>query len=293
MRAIRSVLIVLTLLHITTGTALASISVIDDTNHTVTLERPAQRIVSLAPHITELLFAAGASKRIIGVSAHSDFPQAANIIPSVGNISGIDIERVAKLKPDLIVAWGGGNSETQLARLKKFNIPIYISAPNDFEHVASSIERLGTLAGTSEQAYEAATLFRHRWQYLVTSHKNVRTVSVFYQLWKNPLMTLNDTHMISKVIQVCGGKNVFGDLTPLVPTVTTEAVLAANPEVIITPSDANESSLVSWQRFHALNATRKKQLYIIPADEISRSGPRIIDAAERMCELLDNVRAKK
>lgn len=293
MTAQRCLITALTLLGLATGVARAAITVVDDADNIVTLVRPAHRIISLAPHTTELLFVAGASKRIIGVSSHSDYPPAANIIPSIGNISGIDIERIAKLKPDLIVAWGGGNSETQLQRLKQLKIPIFISAPHDFERVASSIERLGALAGTSELAYESATLFRHRWQHLVATYKNAKTVTVFYQLWKNPLMTLNDTHMVSKVIQVCGGKNVFGSLKSLVPTVTTEAVLAANPDVIITPSDANESSLQSWQRFHSLNATKKKHLFTISADEISRSGPRIIDAAEKMCELLDSARTKK
>jgi iron complex transport system substrate-binding protein len=293
MAGVRNSIAALLLLCAATGVASAAISVIDDADNVISLARPALRIISLAPHTTELLFAAGASKRIIGVSAHSDYPAAANIIPSIGNISGIDIERIAKLKPDLIVAWGDGNAKTQLARLKQFNIPVFISTPNDFDRVASSIERLGVLAGTSEQAYEAATLFRQRWQHLVATYKDSKVVTVFYQLWKNPLMTLNDTHMISKVIEVCGGKNVFGSLAPLVPTVTTEAVLAANPDVIITPSDANETSLQSWQRYHSLIATKKKQLYTIAADEISRSGPRIIDAAEKMCVLLDSVRTKK
>lgn len=293
MHMMRNLIMIVSALFVLMHTAYANITVTDDNNNVITLPYPAKRIISLAPHTTELLFAAGASKRIIGVSAHSDYPAAANIIPSIGNISGIDIERVAKLKPDLIIAWGGGNADTQLARLRQFAIPIFVSTPRDFEQVATSIERLGALAGTPAQAHEAAMRFRQRWQELASNHANVRQVNVFYQLWKNPLMTLNDEHMISKVIQLCGGKNVFGGLKPLVPTVTTEAVLAANPEVIITPSDANESSLQSWQRYNHLIASKKKQLYTIDADQISRPGPRIIDAAESVCALLDAVRAKK
>lgn len=278
------------LLGIAGNVAHAKISVTDDAGNIVSLARPALRVISLAPHTTELLFAAGANKRIIGVSSYSDYPPAARIIPSIGNINGIDIERIVKLKPDLIVAWGHGNPETQLERLKQFRIPIYISNPDNLEEIASSIERLGTLVGSNSQAYETASLFRQRWQHLVDTYKDARPVTVFYQIWKNPLMTLNNHHLVSKVIELCGGKNVFGTLKPLVPTVTTEAVLAANPEVIITPSDANETSMQSWQRYTALQATRKKQLFTIPADEISRAGPRIIDAAENMCALLDSVR---
>lgn len=293
LRGMRHALSVMLLLFSTAiVSAHAAISVIDDRGTVITLERPALRIVSLAPNVTELLFAAGANKRIVGVSSHSDFPAAAKIIPSIGNIYGIDIERIAKLKPDLIVAWGAGNPETQLARLKQLRIPMYISMPQDFEQVASSIERFGTLVGNNVQAYEAATLFRQRWQHLAATHKDAQPVTVFFQIWKNPLMTLNNDSLASKVIEVCGGKNVFGTLKPLVATVTTEAVLAANPDVIITPNDANESSQQSWQRYTSLTATRKKQLYTVPADEISRAGPRIIDAAETMCALLDNVRAR-
>lgn len=293
MRGMRHSLFVMLLLFSTAvAPTHAAISVIDDRGNVVTLQHPALRIISLAPNVTELLFAAGANKRIVGVSSHSDYPAAAKIIPSIGNIYGIDIERIAKLKPDLIVAWGAGNAETQLARLKQLKIPMYISMPDDFEQVASSIERFGALVGNNVQAYEAAALFRQRWQHLADTHKDVQPVTVFYQIWKNPLMTINNGHVISKVIELCGGQNVFGTLKPQVPTVTVEAVLAANPDVIITPSDANESSQQSWQRYTSLTATRKKQLFTVSADEISRTGPRIIDAAETMCALLDNVRTR-
>jgi iron complex transport system substrate-binding protein len=290
MLTLRSVGALLSLLITATAAASAPISVIDDAGRSITLEQPAQRIISLAPHATELLFAAGASKRIIGVSAHSDFPPAANMIPSVGGISGIDIERIAKLKPDLIVAWGDGNKHTQMQRLRHLNIPIFVSNPHDFEDVATSIERLGKLSGTKPQARAYATDFRHRWKQLALAYQDARVVPVFYQLWKNPLMTLNDTHMVSKVLKLCGGENIFGDLTPLVPTISTEAVLAANPEVIMTPSDADESALTSWQRYSQLRAVKNKNLYTIPADAISRPGPRIIDAAENVCATLDLAR---
>ncbi len=272
------------------GTAVA-VSVQDDMGNTVTLTQPARRIVSLAPHVTELLFAAGAGQKIVGTSNFSDYPEAAKNIPSVGSFAALDLERVLTLKPDLIVAWHSGNKPSQLARLRAFNIPVYESQPGDYPTIASSLERLSALTGTEDTGKRAATDFRQRWHALQDRYAGRTPVSVFYQIWSQPLMTLNGQHMASSVLRLCGGKNIFADLPQLAPTVSVEAVIAADPQVILTPSDAKDQPLDQWKQYPRLQAVRSRHLYTINADWMNRAGLRVLDAAEEVCRRLDEARA--
>lgn len=270
--------------------AAAAITVQDDVGNTVTLPQPARRIVSLAPHITELLYAAGAGDKIVGVSNFSDYPPAAKGIPSVGSFAALDLERVLTLKPDLIVAWRSGNKPSQVARLRAFNIPVYESQAGDFPAIAASLERLSALSGTYDIGKRAANDFRQRWQSLQSRYASRAQVSVFYQIWSQPLMTLNGQHMASAVLRLCGGKNVFADLPQLAPTISAEAVIAADPQVILTPGDAKDQPLEQWKQYPRLQAVRHQHLYTINADWMNRAGPRVLDAADEVCRRLDEAR---
>lgn len=271
-------------------TAQADITVQDDLGQSVTLAKPARRIISLAPHVTELLYAAGAGAQIVGASNHSDYPPQAAQIPSLGGYNALDIERIANLKPDLIVAWHSGNKPLQLARLRSLGIPVFESQPADFGMIASSLERLGQLAGTDITAQAAATAFRARWQQLEAQYRGRAPVSVFYQIWSQPLMTLNGQHMVSAVLRLCGGRNIFAELPQLAPTVSVEAVLAADPQVILTAGDARDQPLERWKAFPRLRAVRDGQLYTVNADWLNRAGPRVLDAAQEVCGKLDQAR---
>jgi len=276
------------------STALAAVSVKDDAQHTITLTRPAQRIISLAPHATELLFAAGAANNIVAVSDYSNFPEAAKNLPSVGNVFALDTERLLALKPDLVVIWGTGNAKVLANKLRSQHITVFESEPRNFEMVASSIERLSLLAGTETVGNTAAVNFRHRLEDLRKTYRqpdNATPITVFYQVWSKPLMTLNDEHMISASIRLCGGVNVFGKLKDLSPTITTEALLASNPNVIVTGGD-NTDSLNEWRQFKMLNAIKKNHLYAVPADLLNRAGPRILDGTEALCKQLALAREK-
>ncbi|MFJ3047086.1 cobalamin-binding protein [Herbaspirillum chlorophenolicum] len=272
--------------------ASAAITVKDDLGNEVTLAHPARRIVSLAPHVTELLYAAGAGDRLIGASNFSDFPAAAAKLPSVGSFAALDLERVLSLKPDLVVAWYSGNKPSQLARLREFGIPIYESQPADFGMIADSLEKLSRLAGSESIGNTAAKDFRARWQALQTQYRGRTEVSVFYQIWSQPPMTLNGRHMVSSVLKLCGGRNIFADLPQLAPTVSVEAVLAADPQVILTPGDAKDQPLERWRQFPRLRAVRDGHLYAVNADWLNRAGPRVLDATEQVCGLLDRARAQ-
>lgn len=274
------------------ASALAAISVVDDAGRKVTLPAPARRIVSLAPHATEMLFAAGAGARIVGVAEFSDYPPEARQIASVGSGVSLDLERIISLKPDLVIGWNNGAAASQLARLEPLGIPIYKSEPYDFDAIARSIENLARLAGTDATGDAAAASFRTRLKHLRDSYRSRRTITVFYQIWRSPLMTLNGAHMVSKALQVCGGDNIFARLPQLAPTVSIEAVLKADPEAIIASSGEQDDVLALWRRFPNLKAVGRHNLMTISGDLLNRSGPRILDGTEALCKLLDTARGK-
>jgi iron complex transport system substrate-binding protein len=271
-------------------TVSATVSVVDDSGNTVTLAAPAQRIVSLAPHATELLFAAGAGNQVVGVSEYSDFPAAAKQIPSVGGSGQLDIERIVSLKPDLIVAWGSGNNRRQLARLRKLGLTVFESEPRNFEAIADSLERLGALVGRDEGRLQAQQ-FRQQVQTLEQHYAGRSSVTVFYQIWSAPLMTLNDAHIVSQAIKLCGGVNVFGQLKPLVPTISSEAVLTANPDVIIV-SDEKGKGLERWRSFKRMQAVASGNLMAIDGGIMNRAGPRVIEATRTLCKQIDDARKR-
>jgi len=271
----------------------AAVSEVDDARRTVTLPAPARRIVSLAPHATEMLFAAGAGAYIVGVSEFSDYPPEAKRIPSVGSGVSLDLERILQLKPDLVVGWNNGIAATQLSRLEPLGIPIYKSEPYDFDAIAQSIERLARLAGTDATGAAAARNFRARLKKLRDTYEARRPVTVFYQIWRSPLMTLNGSHLVSSAMRLCGGENIFGKLPQLAPTVTEEAVVKADPEAIVASSGEQDDVFAPWRRFPSLKAVTRGNLVSIDGNLINRAGPRILDGTEDLCRKLDAVRAKQ
>ncbi|ABE29489.1 periplasmic binding family protein [Paraburkholderia xenovorans LB400] len=277
----------------------AAVSVTDDTGATVTLPAPAQRVISLAPHVTELLYAAGGGARVIGAVSYSDYPPEAKQLPRVGDNKALDLERIVALKPDLIVVWRHGNAQRQIERLREMHIPLFFSEPHRLDDVAVSLTKLGQLLGTSPVADAAAAAYRRDIAALRSRYASRAPVSVFYQVWDQPLMTLNGEHMVSDVIALCGGRNVFAQLEPLVPTVSTEAVLAANPEAIVTAApgatkpDTTLPQLGAWRAWPSLTAVANNNLFAIDGDLINRPAPRIAQGAKQMCEDLDLARSRR
>lgn len=269
----------------------ATVSATDDSGRVVTLAAPAARIISLAPHATELLFAAGAGARVVGVSAYSNFPAEASRLPSVGDAMRADMERIIALKPDLIVGWKSGNNPAQLERLRALGLPVFDSEPRQFDDIASSLERLGALAGTVE-GRAAAARFRADLRALRERYSARKPVRVFYQIWPSPLMTLNDAHIVSEAIRLCGGVNLFGKLAPLVPTVSREAVLKADPEAIFV-SDEDAQAFGRWRGYGNLTAVRNNSLFRIDGGVMNRAGPRMLGATALLCEQIDAARRKQ
>lgn len=264
----------------------------DDAGTRVALPRAAQRIVSLAPHVTELLFAAGAGGKVVGVTEYSDFPPAAASIARVGAYSALDLERIAALRPDLVVAWGSGNPPGQVAALRRLGLPVFVSEPRRLDDVSATLRRIGDLAGTPAAAGTAADAFDRRRAALAAAQAGKPRLAVFYQIWDKPLMTINREHIISAVITLCGGDNVFAGLPSLAPTIGIEAVLRADPQVIVASGmDTRRPEwLDAWKAFPQLRAVRSGQLHAVPPDLLQRHTPRLLDGAEAMCAALDRAR---
>lgn len=265
----------------------ATVTVTDDANRTVTLPHPAQRVIAFAPHITELLFAAGAGDHVVGAMNFSDYPEAARKIPLIGSHSQIDVERVLALKPELLVVWQSGNTARQLEQLNRLGIPIFYSEPRSLEDVATNLERLGQLTGTAAQAAQAAQRYRAQLASLRATYAQRPPVKVFYQVWDKPVYTLNGKHIASDALRVCGGVNVFADLRVLAPEVSTEAVLQANPEVMF------GSELNGWKQFKTLTAVQRNNLFSSEGEHLTRATPRIADATRAVCEQLEQARRKR
>ncbi|WJW75154.1 cobalamin-binding protein [Thiohalobacter sp. IOR34] len=273
--------------------ALAEIRVLDDTGQTVVLPAPARRVISLAPHVTETLFAIGAGDRLVGAVDFSDYPPAAKRLPRVGGYSRLDTERILALQPDLVVGWAGGNDADSLAMLRRLGLTLFLSEPQRLEDMPDQFLRLGRLLGQEAAAGRLAEDFRRRLEELRRRYAGSSPVRVFYQVWDRPLITLNGEQPVSDLIRLCAGHNVFADLTAAAPRVDIEAVLAADPQVIIASGMGAQRPewLDAWRRWPELSAVRGGHLYVIDPDIIQRPGPRLLQGAERMCELLERVRA--
>src|ERR1043165_8270777 len=241
------------------ASALAGVSAVDSDGRRLELAQPAARIVSLAPHVTEQLFAAGAGARLVAVSEYSDYPEEAKRLPQVASSGGVDLERVLALKPDLVVAWRLEATAAALARLEGLGGPVFYSEPRRLAEIPDSIEALGELAGTADTAHAVAASLREQLNQLKTKYGTRRRVSVFYQISERPLMTLGGRQFVSDAIELCGGHNVFADSPVMAPQVNIEAVLAV--------------MIASGMR-----AVRAENLYAVPMNEMHRHGPRAIGA---------------
>lgn len=273
--------------------AVAAVAAIDADGARVELAAPARRIVSLAPHATELLFAAGAGERIVGVLSPADWPPEARRLPRVGDSRALDLERIVALRPDLVVVWPY-LAPAQVERLRSLGVPVYASDPRTPEAIAVDLEQLGALAGTGAAATKAAADFRARIAALETRERGVAKVRVFYEIWNHPLYTIGGGHLITAALKLCGGENVFATLALPAPSVSVEAVLSAKPDAIIAGTDnaLRPAWLDAWKRWPDLPAVQQGNLLIVDANLLHRAGPRFADGAEQLCAALDRARSQ-
>ena len=271
--------------------AQAAVSVTDDAGHTVTLAAPAQRIVSLAPNITDALFAAGAGSHVVGTSRFSEHPEGAKAIPVIGDATTLDLERIVSLKPDLVVAWKSGTPAAQVEKLSRPGIPVFYAETTRLADIAPAVRRFGVLAGTGAEADRQAAAFDTGLAKLRATYAGRRHLKVFFQVWDKPLMTIGHAQIIDDAIDLCGGTNLFADLNQAAPTVTREAVLARAPDAIVTAGN-DEASLDMWKASAFLPAVKHGNVFVIDAPTLVLPSPSILPAVETLCRRLDDARRR-
>jgi iron complex transport system substrate-binding protein len=255
-------------------------------------EPRAQRIVSVAPHLTELVYTAGAGDRMVGADAYSDYPDEARTLTRIGDAFQVDYESVLALHPDLVLVWDTGTPEPVIEKLQSLGLRVERITTARLEDIAAAIRRIGALAGTEAHAEKAAGDFTAQIAELRRKHAHDAPVSVFFQISAAPLFTISGEHLISDILAVCGGSNIFADLKQLAPPVSVEAVLERNPEVIIAGNDSNRADdpLAQWRRWPQLAAVRYGNLYFVSADRVARSTTRVVGGTEEICGLLADAR---
>jgi iron complex transport system substrate-binding protein len=269
-----------------------AITVQDFAGREVTLTQPAQRIVALAPHIVENLYSAGAGERLVGVVSYSNYPQEAATIPQVGSYNAFSLEQIVALHPDLVVMWGSGNGMQTLDKLQALGIPVYVSELRQLSDVPHSIRRLGQLAGTIAASEREARRIEQEISALQSRYSGQQQLGVFYQIWNEPLQTVNGEHLISEIISLCGGRNVFGDARSLAPRISIESVMLRDPDAFVASGmgQARPEWLDQWRNYPSLKAVAGEALFFIDPDHVQRPTARVLLGAQRLCQQLEQVR---
>jgi iron complex transport system substrate-binding protein len=281
------------LLGISASGAAQAVQVIDGRGVTVRLAQPARRIITLTPHLTELSFAAGAGAHLAGVARFSNYPEAARKLPVVSDAGQFDTELLLALKPDLVLAWKNGTPAAVVARLESVGLPVFVVESVRLEDVAHGIDAIATLAGTQQAGVRARDAYNAGLRDLRARRYGGAPVRVFYEIWPQPLMTVNDTHIISDVLALCGGMNIFGTSRSLTPEVSREALLAARPEVVLGGSSAETATGFAARWAGLPPPLGAIPVYHIVPDLIQRPTPRLLEGARLVCAHLDAVRAAR
>jgi iron complex transport system substrate-binding protein len=266
-----------------------AIAVMDDAGTRIELARPAQRIITLAPNLAELVYAAGAGDKMVAATRYSDFPAAVKKLPLVGDAFALNLERIATLKPDLVLVWLSGTPERQRAALKALakrqGFAVFESEIRNVADIGTTLERVGNLAGSQTVARPQAAAVAAQWQALSVQYARAAPVTVFYQVWDAPLMTFNGQHIVSQAIRMCGGVQGFDNAAALTPTVSREAVLAFNPQTIIGGGESS-SALSGWKKLPQMQAVQNQHLRTVDAALLTRMGPRFVQAAAQLCHTI-------
>ena len=280
-------------LLLTSVTAGADVALSQADGSVLELRAPAEKLVTLSPHLAELVFAAGAGRHLIATVEYSEYPEGASEIARIGDAFRIDVERVLSLRPDLVIGWDSGNPRQALDQLSSLGIPVWRVEIREPAEIAEVIEAIGAASGEQATAGSAASDFSRRLDALSRRYESRRAVEFFYQVDVKPLFTINGDHLISKGLSLCGGRNIFRDQPGLAFNVAHESVIVANPETLIAPYLENEADpLAAWREWPGMQAVQQSALMLLPADKISRATPRFLDALELACNLLDGVRER-
>jgi iron complex transport system substrate-binding protein len=267
----------------------ASISIIDDDSRVVTLDRPAVRVVTLSPSLAEIVFAIGGGDRLVGVSSYSDDPPEALKIPVVASPGRIDAERLRMLRPDLVIGWRSGNPVRDVARLQRGNVPVFMTEPQSLADISRIARSIGMLLGLENSAIEVAGRYDDAIASLAARDQS--SVSVFVEIWHRPMITVNGEHLVSDILRVCGGRNVFAKIPTLTARVSAEQLLVANPALLIVSGtvESMPEMVRRWRTFKTIQAVRDNRIVMIDPRILHRQGLRIVEGARQVCAAVRNV----
>ncbi len=270
------------------------VEITDGNGNVIKLPKPATRMVSLSPHVTEMVYVAGAGERLVGVTKYSDYPPEAQKLPVIGSLNAVDLDRLLALNADLVLVWFHGAHMKQMDKIRSLSMPVFFSNPVTLDQVAADVERIGVLAGTQRVAAAWAEAFRKRQQAMAQKYSSRPPVRVFYQFWNRPLSTLNRDHVVTQLISLCGGVNVFAQTPSVAPVVNVEAVIAANPQAIIVGSVDNRHKewADAWKSWRDIEAVRLGNVFSVDSNLQIRSGPRVLDGAQVICDALEASRTR-
>nr|WP_301003766.1 cobalamin-binding protein [Arsukibacterium sp.] len=252
---------------------------------------PAKRIVALAPHITELLYAIGAGEQLVAVSAYSDYPAAARELPEVANYAGINLEAILALQPDLVIAWKTGNVATDISRLQQFGINVAFSDPLLISDIATELRYLGQLTGHQQQADALAENFEQQLTAIQTEYKTKARLPVFFSMGTEPLTSVANQAWPAQAIRLCAADNIMDETLGDYPQPGIEQVLQAQPQVIIqATAGATPADTSFWQAYQVIPAVERNQFIVVDADLLYRTSPRTLQGIRQLCQGLDRFR---
>lgn len=248
------------------------------------------RLLSLAPGLTEIAYAAGAGEMLVGTVEYSDYPAAAQRLPRVGDAWRVDLERVLALKPDVVLAWPTGTPNSTIAQLRQLGLEVVEVPTQRLADVPVALRQLGRIAGTAASAERAAREFEARVAQQRAHYAQRTPLTVFIEIDDEPVYTVNGRHVISEIVELCGGRNVFAGLPQLAPPISTEAVLAADPQVIVTTDDTIADPVAIWRQWPRLRAVQAGTVYSLSSDLVTRASPRLAEGVEVTCRALEQAR---
>ena len=269
----------------------AAVTLTGADGHTLTLHAPATRIVSLAPDLTELTYDVGAGDALVGTSRYSDHPIAAKQLPRIGDAFRFDIERIVALRPDLVLAWQSGTPESAIERLRALKLPVLVIGTHRLADVAGNLELIGRATGYEAEARAAAHAFLVGLEKLRRQYANRPPVRVFYEISATPLYTVGGNQIISRIIELCGGRNIFADLTAPAAAVSMGSVLVRDPQAVVTGDDPGAAArLAAWLRWPDVSAVRHRNLFVVNNALVSAT-PRLLQGGQRLCEDISETRS--
>jgi len=248
-------------------------------------EKP--RVVSLAPHLTELAYTAGAGDTLVGAVAYSDWPEAAQQLPRIGDAFRFDLEAILGLDPDLALAWRGGTPEAVASHLETLGIEVLWIETRTLSDIGLALERIGQRLGSEARASAAAETYRAELDALDNPLRNESDVTIFYQVSARPLFTLGRPHVVTEVFRICGARNIFDDLDIEAAAIDREAVIARSPDLIIAGMNSpGKDPLTPWRSTRMVE-TGQTRVETVDPERLVRPTPRIVDGIRLVCHLVE------